>query len=168
MVATIFLRFYSCCFTTTNHQATKCSGDCSCGKVPRSAVERCVLGLQGPSVSPERTAWDGPRAGWYPQFRSENSIDWLGKSSAETKWSLGFNPRNSLQPIQWQIPLEDESPHRKETGSFPMSLSKLAFWNWSGWWSHTPKNLGHLFTQIEACSDVTGMTPGTGLIHHSR
>ena len=67
-------------------------------------------GAPGLSISPGRTARDGPQTGWYPQFRSENSIDWLGKSSAETKWSLGFNPRNSLQPTQWKITLEDESP----------------------------------------------------------
>ena len=64
MVATIFLKFLQFFFATRNYEATSCLGDCSCGKVPRSAMERYVLGLPGLSISPERTARDGPQTGW--------------------------------------------------------------------------------------------------------
>jgi hypothetical protein len=48
--------------TSRNHQATRCSGDCSCGKVPRSALERHFLvRAQTPCHSPERTARDVPQ-----------------------------------------------------------------------------------------------------------
>ena len=140
MLATISLRFYGCCFTTTNHQATRCPGDCSCGKVPRSSrSSQYVPGLK-PHASHQRGLLEMVRE-LLGQPGFEVKIPWklvlLGKSSAETM-RLGFKrSRNPLQPenLPWKMILLSG-----RGAYFPMSLSNRAFWDqhdclWTGWWS---------------------------------